>query len=64
MKKFIICATLTLGLAACSNGDSTEQEHDSANTLQDTFPAGRIDSIAIDSNPADATYVDSLLKVP
>jgi hypothetical protein len=43
-------------LMSCGNADNKAKDKDSANVLQDTLPA----KISIDSNPADATHVDSL----
>jgi uncharacterized protein YcfL len=54
-------ASLVLAAAlfmSCSSNSETENKTDSANILHDTMPA--IDSIAIDSNPADHTRIDSL----
>jgi hypothetical protein len=46
--------------AACNNGTDRDAVKDSANTLNDTFPAkGTGDTIGLDSNPADQTKTDS-----
>lgn len=65
MKRKLLAALLITSLLSCSNGDGSGENKDSANTLQDTLPAnGLHDSMQHDSNPPDATYVDSLNKVP
>jgi hypothetical protein len=65
MKLKIFSAALMTGLLfSCSNSDSSDEHKDSANTLQDTFPAnGLKDSVGLDSDAADATHVDSLNKI-
>lgn len=65
MKRKLFFAVLVTGLSfSCSNDKTSEESTDSANILQDTFPAnGLIDSMPADSNPPDATHVDSLHKV-
>jgi hypothetical protein len=65
MKQKMFYAALITGLLfSCSNGDTSEENKDSANTLQDTFPAnGLNDSMPADSNPPDKTYVDSMQKL-
>jgi hypothetical protein len=55
-------ATLLLmtAVAACNNGDDANHKSDSANVLNDTFPANRAgDTTGLDSNPADNTKIDS-----
>lgn len=66
MKQKIFSAILLTGvLVACGNDDTSEQNRDSANMLQDTLPAGGFkEAIGVDSHPADATHVDSILTVP
>jgi hypothetical protein len=61
MKPKLFSAAIAALLISCSNSEDAGQNKDSANTLQDTFPAnGLKDSMSPDSNPADATHVDSL----
>jgi hypothetical protein len=57
MKQKMLFAVLLTGLLfGCSNGDTSEENIDTANVLQDTFPAnGLKDSMPPDSNPPDAT---------
>jgi major membrane immunogen (membrane-anchored lipoprotein) len=68
MKKLImvVAVSYTALLIGCGNGDdAAEVLEDSANTLQDTFPAnGFKDSMSVDSHAADKTHVDSLNKIP
>lgn len=48
-------------LWSCGSGDTAEESTDTANTLNDTFPASTMPrKIGLDSNPPDNTYVDSL----
>jgi hypothetical protein len=56
---FVLSAALSL-TAACSNGNDSDNKKDTANTLNDTFPSrGAADTIGLDSNPPDATKIDS-----
>lgn len=59
-------ATITMLFISCSNGETAEENKDSANMLHDTLPANDSlkDSVGLDSNPADNTYVDSLNSFP
>lgn len=62
-KLFSIAACTTL-ILSCSNGGNEENIQDSGNQLNDTFPAGHpIDSIALDSQPQDATHVDTTFLI-
>ncbi len=59
--KCIPVAAVLLFSAGCNNSGSAEEHADSANTLQDTFPASPVgDTVGLDSNAADATHVDSI----
>ena len=60
-KAFFSCAAIVF-FASCSNGEGYNQHSDSANMLQDTLPATHNPPVAIplDSNPPDATHVDSM----
>lgn len=59
--RFIGILAFAALLGSCGNGDTAEETSDTANTLNDTFPSGgRVDSVALDSNPPDNTKVDSL----
>jgi hypothetical protein len=56
---FVLSAALAFAVA-CSNGNDPDKTKDSANTLNDTFPSrGAADTIGLDSNPPDATKIDS-----
>jgi hypothetical protein len=58
-KIFILSAVIAMAVA-CSNGNENNNENDSANRLNDTLPAnGPGDTIGLDSNPPDATKIDS-----
>lgn len=60
----LAAAAITVFFIGCSNAETTEEIKDSANMLHDTLPANSLaDSIGLDSNPADATHVDSLEKI-
>jgi len=61
--KYFIAIITTVIMFSCGNGNSSDENNDSANALTDTLPAtSLVDSIAIDSNPADGTNVDSLKR--
>lgn len=59
MKAKILFAIISsVMIISCSNGDASDENNDSANALTDTLPAGN--TITVDSNPPDATHVDSM----
>ena len=56
-----IFAVALFSFAACTNGESYNQNADTGNMLQDTLPAHNPPvAIPLDSNPPDNTHVDSL----
>jgi hypothetical protein len=58
--KCVFAGLLLMTAAACNNGDDEKRKSDSANVLNDTFPANRVgDTTGLDSNPADKTKIDS-----
>lgn len=58
--KLIILSSMIAFTIACNNGKNDGNKQDSQNTLNDTFPSGRqADSLPVDSNPPDATKIDS-----
>jgi hypothetical protein len=58
--KCAFAVLLLMTAAACNNGDDEKRKSDSANVLNDTFPANRVgDTTGLDSNPADKTKIDS-----
>jgi hypothetical protein len=59
-RKIVILSAALALCAACSSGDDKNNSADSANTLNDTFPAKAVgDTVGLDSNAADETKVDS-----
>ncbi len=64
MKLKIVFAVIFFSAVAvgCSSGESKDEKTDTANMLNDTFPATHNPPVAIplDSNAPDATYVDPL----
>jgi hypothetical protein len=59
--KILFAMIASVMIISCSNGDTSEENGDSANALTDTLPASSVgDTNALDSNPPDATHVDSM----
>lgn len=60
--KYLITSFFTaIIFISCSNGSTNDENMDTANALNDTMPAQNPPvAIPLDSNPPDATYVDSM----
>jgi hypothetical protein len=64
-KIFVLASAFVITASACNSGNDSSSQKDSANTLHDTLPAnGPGDSLPVDSNPPDATKIDSGNRQP
>jgi len=66
MKARLILSFIVVAFAiACHNGNDSTAKQDSGNKLTDTLPAnGPGDRMPADSNPPDATKIDSGNRSP